>query len=85
MRYFVYVFAVCQTVRIYASPVYWFINFFFRKNIFVCSYDNGAQYLSSNAGPFIYFHNVCMRGVNSHIYGGSNLRDKDYKFMSWVT
>ena len=33
----------------------------------------------------IYLHNVCMREVKSRICGGSNLCDKDYKFMSWVT
>ena len=66
----------------------WFINYIFRKKIFVGSYDNGGEQLSPKIGPFllsIYFHNVCMREVKSHICGGSNLGDKDYKFMSWVT
>ena len=44
----------------------WFINYCSKKKI--------AEQLSPKIVPFIYFHNVCMREVESHICGGSILR-----------
>ena len=42
-------------------------SIFVRKKIF-------ARQLSPQIGPFIFFHNVCMREVKSHLCGGSVLR-----------
>ena len=44
-----------------------FINYQCSKRIF-------ARQLSPKIGPFIYFHNVCMRELKSHLCGGSILR-----------
>ena len=52
----------------------WFINYIFRKKIYLSAYMITVliSYPQKSVLLSIYFHNVCMREVKSHICGGSN-------------